>query len=122
MSLHCMKIKEYQGDVVFMHEVIEGAADRSYGIHVAKLAGLPPLAVKRAEQVLASLENDKKNTNIKEQTDDLPLFSTIKVEPQKSQKSPAVEALEQINPDALSPREALDELYKLKEILKCQKS
>jgi len=122
MSLHCMKIKEYQGDVVFMHEVIDGAADRSYGIHVAKLAGLPPLAVKRAEQVLASLENDKKNTNIKEQTDDLPLFSTIKAEPEKPQKSPAVEALEQINPDALSPREALDELYKLKEILKCQNS
>lgn len=122
MSLHCMKIKEYQGDVVFMHEVIDGAADRSYGIHVAKLAGLPPLAVKRAEQVLASLENDKKNTNIKEQTDDLPLFSTIKTEPEKPQKSPALEALEQINPDALSPREALDELYKLKEILKCQNS
>ncbi len=119
MSLHCMKIKEYQGDVVFMHEVIDGAADRSYGIHVAKLAGLPPLAVKRAEQVLASLENDKKNTSIKEQTDELPLFSAIKIEKEIPQKSPVLEALEQINPDVLSPREALEELYKLKEISKC---
>ena len=122
MSLHCMKTKEYNEEVVFMHEVIDGAADRSYGIHVAKLAGLPPLAVKRAEQVLASIENDKKNSNIKELTDDLPLFSAVKVEKVEPKKSPALEALEQINPDALSSREALDELYKLKEILKCQNS
>ena len=66
MSLHCMKIKEFNDEVIFLHEVIDGAADRSYGIHVAKLAGLPPVVLKRAEQVLSSLENDKKNANIKE--------------------------------------------------------
>lgn len=60
MSLHCMKIKEFNDEVVFLHEVIPGAADRSYGIHVAKLAGLPPVVIKRAEQVLDALEHDKK--------------------------------------------------------------
>ena len=54
MSLHCMKIKEFNEEVVFLHEVISGAADRSYGIHVAKLAGLPKVVIKRAEQVLQS--------------------------------------------------------------------
>lgn len=80
MSLHCMKIKEFNDEVIFLHEVIDGAADRSYGIHVAKLAGLPPVVLKRAEQVLSSLENDKKNANIKELADDLPLFSSLKKE------------------------------------------
>ena len=83
MSLHCMKIKEFNDEVIFLHEVIDGAADRSYGIHVAKLAGLPPVVLKRAEQVLSSLENDKKNANIKELADDLPLFSSLKKEEKK---------------------------------------
>ena len=112
MSLHCMKIKEFNDEVIFLHEVIDGAADRSYGIHVAKLAGLPPVVLKRAEQVLSSLENDKKNANIKELADDLPLFSSLK----KEEKKPAAvdAALAEICPDNLTPREALDELYRLK--------
>ncbi len=112
MSLHCMKIKEFNDEVIFLHEVIDGAADRSYGIHVAKLAGLPPVVLKRAEQVLSSLENDKKNANIKELADDLPLFSSL----QKEEKKPSAvdAALAEICPDNLTPREALDELYRLK--------
>lgn len=112
MSLHCMKIKEFNDEVIFLHEVIDGAADRSYGIHVAKLAGLPPVVLKRAEQVLSSLENDKKNTNIKELADDLPLFSSLKKEEKKPSAVDA--ALAEICPDNLTPREALDELYRLK--------
>lgn len=112
MSLHCMKIKEFNDEVIFLHEVIDGAADRSYGIHVAKLAGLPPMVLKRAEQVLSSLENDKKNANIKELADDLPLFSSLKKEEKKPSAVDA--ALAEICPDNLTPREALDELYRLK--------
>ena len=112
MSLHCMKIKEFNDEVIFLHEVIDGAADRSYGIHVAKLAGLPPVVLKRAEQVLSSLENDKKNANIKELADDLPLFSSLKKEEKKPSAVDA--ALAEIYPDNLTPREALDELYRLK--------
>lgn len=112
MSLHCMKIKELNDEVIFLHEVIDGAADRSYGIHVAKLAGLPPVVLKRAEQVLSSLENDKKNANIKELADDLPLFSSLKKEEKKPSAVDA--ALAEICPDNLTPREALDELYRLK--------
>ena len=115
-----MKIKEFNDEVIFLHEVIDGAADRSYGIHVAKLAGLPEVVIKRAEQVLSSLENDKKNSNIKELADDLPLFAVLKEQTKPAVvKSPVLEALEQLNPDSLSPKEALEELYKLKEILKC---
>lgn len=115
MSLHCMKIKEFNDEVIFLHEVIDGAADRSYGIHVAKLAGLPPVVLKRAEQVLSSLENDKKNANIKELADDLPLFSSLKKEEKKPSAVDA--ALAEICPDNLTPREALDELYRLKALL-----
>ena len=112
MSLHCMKIKEFNDEVIFLHEVIDGAADRSSGIHVAKLTGLPPVVLKRAEQVLSSLENDKKNANIKELADDLPLFSSLKKEEKKPSAVDA--ALAEICPDNLTPREALDELYRLK--------
>lgn len=114
MSLHCMKIKEFNDEVIFLHEVIDGAADRSYGIHVAKLAGLPPVVLKRAEQVLSSLENDKKNANIKELADDLPLFASLKKEEEEKKPSAVEAALAEICPDNLTPREALDELYRLK--------
>ena len=120
MSLHCMKIKEFNDEVIFLHEVIDGAADRSYGIHVAKLAGLPKMVIKRAEQVLTSLENGGKSSNIKNLADDLPLFAVLKEKEEKTEeKSPLKEELENLNPDDLSPREALEELYKLKEMLKC---
>lgn len=118
MSLHCMKIKEFKGEVVFLHEVIDGAADRSYGIHVAKLAGLPKLVVKRAEQVLDSLEHSDKSTYITKMIDDLPLFASVqkKIEEKEEQEelSPLVQALRNVNPDDMSPKEALAKLYELK--------
>ena len=119
MSLHCMKIKEFKEEVIFMHEVIDGAADRSYGIHVAKLAGLPSVVVKRAEQVLNSLENSDKSRNVVKLADDLPLFAVMKAKEEKAEekRSPAVEALEMLNPDELSPKEALEKLYELKGLL-----
>ena len=120
MTLHCMKIKEFKEEVIFMHEVIDGAADRSYGIHVAKLAGLPKVVVKRSEQVLDSLENSNKNRNIVKLADDLPLFAAVRAETvaKEEKKSPALSALENINPDELTPRDALDKLYELKSLLK----
>lgn len=118
MTLHCMKIKEFNDEVIFLHEVIEGAADRSYGIHVAKLAGLPKAVVKRAGQVLENLEKSGKSRVISQLADDLPLFSLLKTrEEDKPETSPALEALSAVNPDTLSPREALDKLYELKKML-----
>jgi len=118
LTLHCMKTKEFNGDVVFMHEVIDGAADRSYGIHVARLAGLPDLTVKRAEQVLKLLEEDKQHKAISSINDELPLFEVLreKEEAKAEQISPVEEALQVLDVDSLSPREALDRLYELKAI------
>ncbi len=115
MTLHCMKIKEFNDEVIFLHEVINGAADRSYGIHVATLAGLPKAVVKRAGQVLEHLEQNGKSQTLSRLADDLPLFAVMKAkEEQVVIKSPVVEALEQLNPDDFSPREALEKLYELK--------
>jgi len=114
ISLHAMKIKEFEGNVVFMHEVIDGVADRSYGVHVAKLAGLPKLVIKRAEQILKALENNPANAKITSVEDDLPLFSVLKKETEKQTKSPLDTALEKLNPDNLTPREALDKIYEIK--------
>ncbi|WP_370661532.1 DNA mismatch repair protein MutS [Pelagibius sp. 7325] len=117
---HTMRVKEWQGDVVFLHEVTAGAADRSYGIHVAKLAGLPKVAIARAEAVLTSLEQGEQAGALTRLADDLPLFAATlarTVAPEK--KASAVETvLEDVNPDALSPREALDLLYRLKDLSK----
>lgn len=122
LSLHCMKIKEFNDNVIFLHQVIEGSADKSYGIHVAKLAGIPRIVISRAEQILQSLEQNPTKTSITDIENDLPLFSVLKNERKKHevniQSSPAFEMLKNLNPDALSPREALDKLYELKSLLK----
>ena len=115
VSMHTMRIKEWQGDVVFLHEVGEGVANRSYGIHVARLAGMPASVLKRAEQVLAELE--EKKAHQKPLFDDLPLFSVV--EDQTKPKESLVEKkLKKMDIDTLSPREALDVLYQLKEEVK----
>jgi DNA mismatch repair protein MutS len=108
-------VKEWQGDVVFLHEVRRGAADRSYGVQVAKLAGLPAPVIARAREVLAALEDGARGTAPKALIDDLPLFSAVQAPaPAPAKPSPALEALAEVNPDTLSPREALDLVYKLK--------
>lgn len=114
LSLHCMKIKEFNNDVIFMHEVVEGSADRSYGIHVAQLAGLPNLTIERAKQVLNFLEESKQNKVLSTIEDDLPLFEVLKQKVVETPKNPLLEELKNLDVDNLSPREALDKLYELK--------
>ncbi len=111
-----MKVMEWQGEVKFLHEIGPGAADRSYGIHVAKLAGLPAAAVQRAEEVLATLEKGEQASALTRLADDLPLFNVIVPQvPRGLSEAGAVEvALRDINPDELTPREALEELYRLR--------
>ncbi len=118
LSCRTMRVKEWKGEVVFLHEVAAGTADRSYGIHVAKLAGLPPAAVARAEAVLASLEQGGEQRNLSKMADDLPLFSARPASgPVRAEKSALADALGAINPDELAPKQALEALYALKSIL-----
>ena len=112
-----MSVKEWDGDVVFLHEVVEGSADRSYGIQVARLAGLPDAVVTRARDVLDQLESQNRSNQTSQLIDDLPLFSTASAKSVPVKGSSAVEEkLDAIRPDELTPREALEALYKLKEI------
>jgi DNA mismatch repair protein MutS len=119
LSCHSMKVKEWKGDVIFLHEVGPGAADRSYGIHVARLAGLPKAVIKRAEQILLTLEKGEQNSAVTKMADDLPLFAAlhkeVEVKETVVQGPSALDlALEDIQPDDLTPREALEALYRLK--------
>jgi DNA mismatch repair protein MutS len=119
LSCHTMRVKEWQGDIVFLHEVGPGAADRSYGIHVAKLAGLPAAVVTRAEQVLSALEQGEQGSKLTDLADDLPLFAApLPVPSQPVEPSPADTLLEGLNPDEMTPRDALEYLYELKRALK----
>ena len=113
-----MKVKEWNGDVVFLHEVGNGAADRSYGVQVAKLAGLPAAVLSRAKDVLHQLEKGEVAGKAAKLIDDLPLFSVAlsREAENNCHNSKIEEALKEINPDELSPREALEELYRLKQL------
>ncbi len=121
-----MRVKEWHGDVVFLHEVIAGAADRSYGIAVAKLAGLPPSVIERAKTVLAQIEAEDRVSPARRLIDDLPLFAAAQHAAPAPQKESAltalVGALEALNPDDMSPRDALEALYALKAQLAKAKS
>ena len=118
LSCHTMAVKEWKEDIVFLHEVQDGAADRSYGIHVAKLAGLPAPVVKRAEEVLKRLEKGDQGTTARSLAEDLPLFSVAAARaPEPSSNAgrhPVIELLKELNPDDLTPRGALDALYELR--------
>ena len=117
LSNHTMRVKEWEGDVVFLHAVGPGAADRSYGIHVARLAGLPDAVLSRAEEVLKIIEQGEKADAVSRLADDLPLFAAapMGVRPEAaSGPSPLAQALAEINADELSPREALELIYRLK--------
>ncbi|WP_299081406.1 DNA mismatch repair protein MutS [uncultured Ruegeria sp.] len=113
-------VKEWEGEVIFLHEVHKGAADRSYGVQVAQLAGLPASVVDRARIVLDQLEKtEREGGKQKALIDDLPLFSAAAPPPPPTPKSsPVTDMLDDILPDELSPREALDLIYKLKEAAK----
>ena len=115
LSLHHVRAREWKGDLVLLHEVADGAADRSYGIAVAKLAGLPPAVVARARSVLAKLEAGRDATGgIAAGLDDLPLFAAA---PEIEEQPDALAAaLSEIDPDSLTPREALEHLYRLKRL------
>jgi DNA mismatch repair protein MutS len=130
-----MRVKEWRNEVVFLHEVVPGAADRSYGIHVARLAGMPKAAIKRAEEVLQILEQSDQASSLAALADDLPLFAAAQPpaptsreaaaeppdhsETATSAPDPAAEAvarrLRDLDPDDLTPREALQVLYELRD-------
>ncbi len=134
LSCHTMRVKEWKNRVVFLHQVVPGAADRSYGIHVARLAGMPKAAIKRAEEVLKILEQSDQTSSLAQLADDLPLFASAQPEPAASGDAAdsaaegaetatdptaqrVLERLRATNPDELSPREALDVLYELRDAL-----
>ena len=115
LACHTMRVKEWKGDVVFLHEVGPGTADRSYGIHVAKLAGLPKSVTTRAEEVLGALEKGDQGSALNRLADDLPLFNVARRRADPAlQESPAEALLRDTRPDELTPREALDLVYRLK--------
>ena len=123
-----MEVREWKDEIVFLHKVRPGAADRSYGIQVARLAGLPAAVTKRAAEVLKLLEK----TGGKPATgaaliEDLPLFAAAIPSPRsrgegqgegqpQAAPSPVEEALAALNPDELTPKEALEALYRLKDL------
>ncbi|MEZ5840313.1 MAG: DNA mismatch repair protein MutS [Hyphomicrobiales bacterium] len=112
-----VKVKEWNGDVVFLHEIAPGAADRSYGIQVARLAGLPAAVISRAREVLEQLETSDRKSPAELLVDDLPLFSASPPPP-APRRDEALERLladlDTLAPDDMSPREALEALYALK--------
>ena len=122
LSCHSMKVREWEGEIIFLHQVIDGAADRSYGVHVARLAGLPAPVIARAQALLAEMESGGHGViDAGRLAADLPLFD------RKLQLPPATTApqeddrlrdrLGEINPDMLAPRDALELLYELRELL-----
>ncbi|HEX2724229.1 MAG TPA: DNA mismatch repair protein MutS, partial [Beijerinckiaceae bacterium] len=111
-----LRVTEWQGEVVFLHEVVPGAADRSYGLQVARLAGLPPAVIDRAKTILSELERVDRERPTRTLIDDLPLFAA----PARTATPPAPprdalrDALDAIDPDDLTPKQALETLYRLK--------
>jgi len=122
LAAHTMKVREWQDQVVFLHEIGPGAADRSYGIHVAQLAGMPAAVITRAEEVLEKIEKSDQAGSAKTLAADLPLFAAA-TRPVAGRTgatrgpSAAEQALAALAPDELSPREALEALYRLKGLL-----
>lgn len=114
LSCHVMKVKEWKGELIFLHQVAEGTADRSYGIHVAKLAGLPSSVITRAADILHQLEQQQlANGKV---AASLPLFSYTQAA-EADKPDLLREELKTIAPDQLTPKQALDLIYKLKELL-----
>jgi len=121
-ALHCvtMSVKEWNGEIVFLHEVVAGIAGRSYGIQAAKLAGLPQSVIQRAAEILQRLEQGKDAPTAQRLVEDLPLFAVAPPQPQ-AKPDALRDKLRKLLPDELSPREALDQLYELKRMMKDDK-
>ena len=115
LSCHTMRVKEWQGDVVFLHEVADGAADRSYGIHVGRLAGLPDTVISRSEEILKRLESEQAGNAAGSLGDDLPLFAA---QPRPiatmAENNKIKKMIENLEIDDMTPREALNCLYSIK--------
>jgi DNA mismatch repair protein MutS len=112
-----MRVTDWNGQVVFLHEVVKGAADRSYGIQVARLAGLPQDVVDRAQTILAELEAGERRAPVQRMIDDLPLFAVAAAPAPAPLREDALRvALDALSPDELSPRAALDALYAIKRL------
>jgi DNA mismatch repair protein MutS len=124
LAPYTMRVKEWQNEVVFLHEVAPGAADRSYGIHVAQLAGLPAAVVTRAEEVLVALEKGEQSGAVTRLADDLPLFAAAPARPAggvaRAAESDVEKALAAVNPDELTPKQALDLVYELRRLRRSQ--
>jgi DNA mismatch repair protein MutS len=117
-----MRVKEWKGTVVFLHEVAPGAAGRSWGVHVAELAGVPAPVVRRAAALLASLEKHGGPLGAAGPLTALPLFAAAPSAPQPegpsvSESDPIAAAITALEPDRMTPREALEALYRLKSML-----
>ncbi len=111
-----LQAREHNGELIFLHEVRSGAADRSYGVQVAKLAGMPPAVVARARDILQRLEEDNQT---KLRLDDLPLFAFERTAPVSTHSPSRLEtALKSVDPDELSPKEALELIYNLHKLVK----
>jgi DNA mismatch repair protein MutS len=112
-----VEVKEWRDEIVFLYRVVAGAADRSYGIHVAKLAGLPEAVLARAGEVLNELEKADGRPKPADLADDLPLFQAAKPPAGFGEPSALEQALQALNPDGMTPKEALEALYRLKTLL-----
>ncbi len=119
LSCHTMSVREWKDDVIFLHQVKKGTADRSYGIHVARLAGLPAAVIARARIILKTLEDERHSPVAHLGANSLPLFAAAPPEPEiiETPEPPAIELLRSSDLDALSPRDAQALLYQLKEML-----
>jgi len=116
-----MKVKDWQDEIIFLHEVVPGVADRSYGIQVARLAGLPPAVISRAQKVLEKLEREGAKGPTSGLIEDLPLFQ-LAASPAQAPESAVEKKLAGVAPDELSPREALALVYELKSLLSARKA
>lgn len=115
-------VKEWNGEVIFLHEVRKGAADRSYGVQVARLAGLPAPVIERARAVLEALETGEREGSARKQAmiDDLPLFRAAPTSPPpRTPRGPSQleDRLSALHPDEMTPKDALAALYELKSLL-----
>ena len=107
-----LKVKEWKGDLIFLHEVAAGSADRSYGIHVARLAGIPASVITRAADILHQLEKEQRSAP--KLAESLPLFSYMQPALPQPKNHAVFEEIKNISPDNLTPKEALEMLYKLR--------